>query len=80
MFGGYSQSITINEKFVLTISHPADQLAAVPPLLRAGMITYSPLAGPGKKSGLSGSRIGSYGDEAHPCHGRPCRGPHDVRE
>ena len=54
MFGGYSQSITINEKFALTISHPADQLAAVPPLLRAGMVTYSPLAGPGKKVGIGG--------------------------
>jgi len=59
MFGGYSQSITISEKFVLRISHPADQLAPVPPLLRAGMITYSPLAGPGKKVGIVG--IGGLG-------------------
>ena len=59
MFGGYSQSITINEKFVLRISHPADQLAPVPPLLRTGMITYSPLAGPGKKVGIVG--IGGLG-------------------
>ncbi|WP_242122820.1 NAD(P)-dependent alcohol dehydrogenase [Sphingobium sp. Sx8-8] len=61
--GGYSQNIVVNDKFVLKISHPADQLAAVAPLLCAGITTYSPLrhwqAGPGKKIGIVG--IGGLG-------------------
>ena len=54
--GGYSQRIVVDEKFVLHIRHPAEQLAAVAPLLCAGITTYSPLrhwkAGPGKKVGI----------------------------
>ncbi len=61
--GGYSQGIVVDEKFVLKIRHPADQLAAVAPLLCAGITTYSPLrrwhAGPGKKVGVVG--IGGLG-------------------
>ncbi|KQU48132.1 zinc-binding dehydrogenase [Sphingomonas sp. Leaf339] len=61
--GGYSQQIVVDEKFVLRISHPAEQLAAVAPLLCAGITTYSPLkhwgAGPGKKVGIVG--IGGLG-------------------
>jgi uncharacterized zinc-type alcohol dehydrogenase-like protein len=61
--GGYSQSIVVSDKFVLKISHPADQLAAVAPLLCAGITTYSPLrhwnVGPGKKVGIVG--IGGLG-------------------
>jgi uncharacterized zinc-type alcohol dehydrogenase-like protein len=61
--GGYSQSIVVKDKFVLKISHPADQLAAVAPLLCAGITTYSPLrhwqAGLGKKVGIVG--IGGLG-------------------
>ena len=61
--GGYSQRIVVNEKFVLRITHPEDQLAAVAPLLCAGITTYSPLrhwqAGPGKKVGIVG--IGGLG-------------------
>jgi uncharacterized zinc-type alcohol dehydrogenase-like protein len=61
--GGYSQRIVVNEKFVLKISHPEHQLAAVAPLLCAGITTYSPLrhwnAGPGKKVGVVG--IGGLG-------------------
>lgn len=56
--GGYSQSIVVKESFVLHISHNAAQLAAVAPLLCAGITTYSPLkhwgAGPGKKVGIVG--------------------------
>ncbi|MEN9879618.1 MAG: hypothetical protein RIQ55_264 [Pseudomonadota bacterium] len=56
--GGYSQSIVVKESFVLHISHDAAQLAAVAPLLCAGITTYSPLkhwgAGPGKKVGIVG--------------------------
>lgn len=41
--GGYAQSIVVNDKFVLKVSHPEEQLAAVAPLLCAGITTYSPL-------------------------------------
>ena len=51
--GGYSQQIVVNERYVLRITHPEAQLAAVAPLLCAGITTYSPLrhwhVGPGKK-------------------------------
>ena len=61
--GGYSQRITVSDKFVLRITHPAEQLAAVAPLLCAGITTYSPLrhwgAGPGKTVGVVG--IGGLG-------------------
>jgi alcohol dehydrogenase (NADP+) len=56
--GGYSDAIVVSDKFVLKISHPEDQLAAVAPLLCAGITTYSPLkqwnAGPGHKVGIVG--------------------------
>ena len=61
--GGYSQRIVVDEKFVLKIRHPEAQLAAVAPLLCAGITTYSPLRhwniGPGKKVGVVG--IGGLG-------------------
>jgi uncharacterized zinc-type alcohol dehydrogenase-like protein len=61
--GGYSQRIVVDEKFVLKIRHPEDQLAAVAPLLCAGITTYSPLrhwkVGPGSKVGVVG--IGGLG-------------------
>lgn len=61
--GGYSQRIVVSDKFVLKIRHPEEQLAAVAPLLCAGITTYSPLrhwkAGPGKKVGIVG--IGGLG-------------------
>jgi uncharacterized zinc-type alcohol dehydrogenase-like protein len=61
--GGYSQRIVVDRKFVLKIHHPEAQLAAVAPLLCAGITTYSPLrhwgAGPGKKVGVVG--IGGLG-------------------
>ena len=61
--GGYSQRIVVDEGFVLHIRHPQAQLAAVAPLLCAGITTYSPLrhwqAGPGKKVGIVG--IGGLG-------------------
>ena len=61
--GGYSQRIVVDDKFVLKIRHPEDQLAAVAPLLCAGITTWSPLrhwnAGPGKKVGIVG--IGGLG-------------------
>ena len=61
--GGYSQRIVVDRKFVLHVRHPEDQLAAVAPLLCAGITTYSPLrhwnVGPGKKVGIVG--IGGLG-------------------
>ena len=61
--GGYSQRIVVDDRFVLKIRHPAEQLAAVAPLLCAGITTYSPLRhwniGPGKKVGVVG--IGGLG-------------------
>jgi uncharacterized zinc-type alcohol dehydrogenase-like protein len=61
--GGYSQRMVVDEKFVLHIRHPESQLAAVAPLLCAGITTYSPLrhwnVGPGKKVGIVG--IGGLG-------------------
>lgn len=61
--GGYSQRIVVDADFVLAIRHPREQLAAVAPLLCAGITTYSPLrhwgAGPGKKVGVVG--IGGLG-------------------
>lgn len=61
--GGYSQHIVVNDKFVLKVSHAEDQLAAVAPLLCAGITTWSPLrhwkVGPGQKVGIVG--IGGLG-------------------
>lgn len=61
--GGYSQQIVVSDKFVLKVRHAAEQLAAVAPLLCAGITTYSPLrhwnVGPGKKVGIVG--IGGLG-------------------
>lgn len=42
-FGGYSDRIVVKEGFVLRISHAEKDLAAVAPLLCAGITTYSPL-------------------------------------
>jgi uncharacterized zinc-type alcohol dehydrogenase-like protein len=61
--GGYSQRIVVDDAFVLKIGHPEDQLAAVAPLLCAGITTWSLLrhwnVGPGKKVGIVG--IGGLG-------------------
>jgi uncharacterized zinc-type alcohol dehydrogenase-like protein len=57
-YGGYSQTIVVKESFVLRIRHDERQLAAVAPLLCAGITTYSPLrhwnAGPGRTVGIVG--------------------------
>jgi alcohol dehydrogenase (NADP+) len=56
-YGGYSDTIVVDEAFVLKVSEKAD-LAATAPLLCAGITTYSPLrhwkVGPGKKAGIVG--------------------------
>jgi uncharacterized zinc-type alcohol dehydrogenase-like protein len=62
-YGGYSETIVVKEHFVLKVKHSEEQLAAVAPLLCAGITTWSPLkhwgAGPGKKVGIVG--IGGLG-------------------
>ncbi len=62
-FGGYSAAIVVDEHFVLSVRHGEEHLAAVAPLLCAGITTWSPLrqwqAGPGKKVGVVG--IGGLG-------------------
>ncbi|MBE7171716.1 MAG: NAD(P)-dependent alcohol dehydrogenase [Williamsia sp.] len=61
-FGGYSESIVVDENYVLRVPENLD-LAATAPLLCAGITTYSPLrhwnVGPGKKVGIVG--IGGLG-------------------
>ncbi|MCS4510006.1 NAD(P)-dependent alcohol dehydrogenase [Xylophilus ampelinus] len=57
-YGGYSDHMVVRESFVLKISHDEASLAAVAPLLCAGITTYSPLrqwgVGPGHKVGIVG--------------------------
>ena len=61
--GGYSDLIVVREEFVLSVTHKAEQLAAVAPLLCAGITMWSPLThwqvGPGKTVGIVG--IGGLG-------------------
>jgi len=56
-YGGYSESIVVDQSFVLRVPKGLDP-AAASPLLCAGITTYSPLrhfgAGPGKKVGVVG--------------------------
>ena len=56
-FGGYSEKITVDERFVLRIPENLDP-AATAPLLCAGITTYSPLkhwkVGVGQKVGIIG--------------------------
>ena len=56
-YGGYSDSIVVDQRFVLKVPANLD-LAGVAPLLCAGITTYSPLhhwgVGPGKKVGIVG--------------------------
>ncbi len=57
--GGYANNIVVNERYVHTISKKLEpKLAAVAPLLCAGITTYSPLkhwkVGPGQKVGIVG--------------------------
>ena len=56
-YGGYSESIVVDEHFVLKVPQNLD-LAAVAPLLCAGITTYSPLrhwkVGPEQKVGIVG--------------------------
>ena len=64
-FGGYSESVVVDQHFVLKVPDNLDP-AATAPLLCAGITTYSPLrywkAGPGKTVGVVG--IGGLGHMA----------------
>ena len=61
-YGGYSESVVVDENYVLKVPGNLD-LAATAPLLCAGITTYSPLkhwnVGAGKKAGIVG--IGGLG-------------------
>jgi len=56
-YGGYSESVVVDENFVLRVPENLD-LAGTAPLLCAGITTYSPMkhwnVGPGKKVGVVG--------------------------
>jgi uncharacterized zinc-type alcohol dehydrogenase-like protein len=56
-YGGYSDSIVVDQAFVLKVSEKLNPAAAAP-LLCAGITTYSPLhhwkVGPGQKAGIVG--------------------------
>jgi uncharacterized zinc-type alcohol dehydrogenase-like protein len=56
-YGGYSDSVVVDERFVLRVPSNLDPAAAAP-LLCAGITTYGPLkrwgVGPGKKAGIIG--------------------------
>ena len=64
-YGGYSDNIVVSDQYVLRITHE-ENLAAVAPLLCAGITTYSPLrqwkVGPGQKVGVAG--LGGLGHMA----------------
>jgi uncharacterized zinc-type alcohol dehydrogenase-like protein len=64
-YGGYSNQIVVDQRFVLHISDSLDPAAAAP-LLCAGITTYSPLrhwqVGPGNKVGIVG--LGGLGHMA----------------
>lgn len=64
-YGGYSDHIVVDAAYALHIA-PTDNLAAVAPLLCAGITTYSPLAhwkvGPGQRVGVVG--LGGLGHMA----------------
>jgi alcohol dehydrogenase (NADP+) len=61
--GGYADSIVVREEFVLRVRHDPAKLAAVAPLLCAGVTMWSPLkhwnVAPGMKVGIVG--IGGLG-------------------
>jgi len=56
-YGGYSESIVVNEKFVLRVPENLD-LAGVAPLLCAGITTYSPMR---RWGNIQGKKVGVLG-------------------
>jgi alcohol dehydrogenase (NADP+) len=70
-YGGYSESIVVDQRFVLRVPTNLD-LAGAAPLLCAGITTYSPMrhwgVTKGKKVGVVGTRrIGPHGREVCSC-------------
>ncbi|MFG0315973.1 MAG: NAD(P)-dependent alcohol dehydrogenase [Planctomycetota bacterium JB042] len=67
-FGGYSERVVVDEAFALRLAAPSDpkELAAVAPLVCAGITTWAPLkrhgVGPGTKVGVVG--LGGLGHMA----------------
>ncbi|RZZ88347.1 NAD(P)-dependent alcohol dehydrogenase [Pseudoxanthomonas winnipegensis] len=65
-YGGYSDHVVVDERYVLRVTHGTDNLAAVAPLLCAGITVYSPMAhwqvGPGQSVGVVG--LGGLGHMA----------------
>jgi len=56
-YGGYSESIVVDEKFVLSVPRNLD-LAGVAPLLCAGITTYSPIR---RWGDITGKKVGVVG-------------------
>jgi uncharacterized zinc-type alcohol dehydrogenase-like protein len=59
-YGGYSDSIVVDERFVLRVPANLD-LSGVAPLLCAGITTYSPLRRAGVKAGMKVGVVGLGG-------------------
>ena len=80
-FGGYSNNIVVDERYVHSIS-PKLNLAAVAPLLCAGITTYSPLeywkVGKGRRWGGWLGWAGAHGVEVCSLHGRGGGAVYDV--
>ena len=81
-YGGYSTSIVVDEKFVLSIPENIDEKAAAP-LLCAGITTWSPLrhwkVKKGDKVGVIGlGRFGSHGSKICKRAWRTRRDDYDI--
>ena len=82
--GGYSSNYVVDERFAHTVPANLD-LAAVAPLLCAGITTYSPLrhwkVGPGKKVGIVGlGGLGHMGAQIRPLLRRAHRAAHHLAQ
>jgi alcohol dehydrogenase (NADP+) len=80
-YGGYSESIVVDERFVLRVPSHLDP-AGTAPLLCAGITTYSPMrhwgvTGHESRRGWS-RRTGPHGREARPCVRRSRRRLHHL--
>ena len=81
-YGGYSESVVVDEAFVLRASEKLD-LAGTAPLLCAGITTYSPLrhweGRPRPEGRHRGTRrVGSHGSEVRKRFRRGSRALHDF--
>ncbi len=83
-YGGYSDSVVVDEAFVLKVPSNLD-LAGTAPLLCAGITTYSPMrhwgVTKGKKVGVVGlGGLGHMAVKFSPCAGRANRGLHHIAQ